>query len=196
MNDVPGEITQLLRQMSAGRGEVADKLVPLVYRELHRVAARQMAREKPGHTLQPTALVHEAYLRLVNKRDLAWQDRMHFFAVAAREMRRVLVDLARLRHAKKRGGMDARQVDLDEVNIYSEENLGDLLVLNDALDRLAAIDPRQREIVELRFFAGLTVEEVAASLKISTRTVTREWNFAKAWLHAELAGDADDGSGA
>jgi RNA polymerase sigma-70 factor (ECF subfamily) len=196
MNDVPGEITQLLRQMSAGRGEVADKLVPLVYRELHRVAARQMAREKPGHTLQPTALVHEAYLRLVNKRDLAWQDRMHFFAVAAREMRRVLVDLARLRHAKKRGGMDARHVDLDEVNIYSEENLGDLLVLNDALDRLAAIDPRQREIVELRFFAGLTVEEVAASLKISTRTVTREWNFAKAWLHAELAGDADDGSGA
>jgi RNA polymerase sigma-70 factor (ECF subfamily) len=196
MNDVPGEITQLLRQMSAGRGEVADKLVPLVYRELHRVAARQMAREKPGHTLQPTALVHEAYLRLVNKRDLAWQDRMHFFAVAAREMRRVLVDLARLRHAKKRGGMDARHVDLDEVNIYSEENLGDLLVLNDALDRLAAIDPRQREIVELRFFAGLTVEEVAASLRISTRTVTREWNFAKAWLHAELAGDADDGSGA
>ena len=196
MNDVPGEITQLLRQMSAGRGEVADKLVPLVYRELHRVAARQMAREKPGHTLQPTALVHEAYLRLVNKRDLAWQDRMHFFAVAAREMRRVLVDLARLRHAKKRGGMDARHVDLDEVNIYSEENLGDLLVLNDALDRLAAIDPRQREIVELRFFAGLTVEEVADSLKISTRTVTREWNFAKAWLHAELAGDADDGSGA
>lgn len=191
--DTPGEITELLRELSAGHNEVVDRLVPLVYGELHRLAQHYMAREKAGHTLQPTALVHEAYLRLINKRDLAWQDRMHFFAVAAREMRRVLVEVARLRHAKKRGGADAQRVDLDEAMIFSDENLSELLVLNDALERLAAIDPRQREIVDLRFFGGLTIEEVGQSLRLSPRTVTREWNFAKAWLHAQLIGDADRG---
>jgi RNA polymerase sigma factor (TIGR02999 family) len=192
--DMSRDITELLRALSAGRNEVADQLMPLVYRELHRLAQGYMARERPGHTLQPTALVNEAYLRLINKADLPWQDRQHFYAVAAREMRRVLVDLARVRHAQKRGGADARRVDLDEVVIYSEENLADLLVLNDALERLGAIDPRQRKIVDLRCFGGLTVDEVAETLGLSARTVTREWNFAKAWLHEQLVGDADHGA--
>jgi RNA polymerase sigma-70 factor, ECF subfamily len=194
MDDGPGEITQLLRAVRAGNGEVADRLASLVYRELRRVAARYMAREKPGHTLQPTALVHEIYMRLLDKRDLDWQDRTHFFAVAAREMRRVLVDLSRIRHAKKRGGAEARRIDLEEAVVYSEENIADLLVLNDALDRLAAIDPRQREIIDLRFFGGLTIDEVAETLGLSSRTVKREWNFAKAWLYEQLGGDVEHGS--
>ena len=191
--DTPGDITELLRELSAGRDEVVDRLVPLVYGELHRLAERYMARERAGHTLQPTVLVHEAFLRLINKRNLAWQDRMHFFAVAAREMRRVLVDIARVRHAEKRGGAAVQHVALDDAVIFSDDNLGDLLVLNDALERLAVIDPRQRAIIDLRFFGGLTIDEVAQALSLSPRTVTREWNFAKAWLHMQLTGDADGG---
>jgi RNA polymerase sigma-70 factor, ECF subfamily len=193
--DSPGDITVLLRELSAGRQDVADRLVPLVYSELHRLARHYMAREKPGHTLQPTALVHEAYLRLVGKRDLAWQDRMHFFAVASREMRRVLVEVARLRHAKKRGGPQIQRVELDDALVYSNENLGDVLILNDALDRLGEIDPRQRQIVDMRFFGGLTGDEVAAALGISLRTVTREWNFARAWLYRQLRDGEDRGPG-
>jgi RNA polymerase sigma-70 factor, ECF subfamily len=189
------DITELLRELSAGRREVAEQLVPLVYRELHHLARLYMARERRDHTLQPTALVHEAYLRLINKHDLSWQDRQHFYAVAAREMRRVLVDLARLRVAQKRGGRDVQHVNLDDALVYSEENLGELLILNDALERLAGVDPRLREIVDLRFFGGLTIDEVASTLGLSARTVTREWNFAKAWLHAQLVEDRTDESG-
>jgi RNA polymerase sigma factor (TIGR02999 family) len=191
--DTPGEITELLRAMRAGHPEVAEQLIPLVYRELHRLAQGYMAREKPGHTLQPTALVHEAYLRLANKHELTWQDRNHFYAVAAREMRRVLVDVARLRLAKKRGGAELFRLDLDDVAIYSDENLSELIALNDALDRLAAVDPQLRRVIDLRYFCGLTIAQTARTLGVSTRTVTREWNFARAWLYGQLAGE--DGRG-
>lgn len=187
MDHLPGEITRLLRQFREGQSGAAEHLMSLVYRELHQVAARYMAREDRGHILQPTALVNEAYMRLSAKENLDWQSRTHFFAVAAREMRRVLVELARRRDAAKRGGPDVHHVSVDNLALVAEENLVDLCVLTEALDRLAAVDARQREIVEMRFFAGLTNEEIAMAMGISPRTVKREWSFARAWLLNELA---------
>ncbi len=179
------DVTDLLIDWSKGDQEALNKLMPLVYDELHRLASRYLRHERPGHTLQTTALVHEAYLKLVDERNANWQNRVHFFAAAAQVMRHVLVDYARSRRASKRGG-DYCRLSLDEARISSEEKDADLLALNDALNSLAAIDPQQSRIVELRVFGGLTVEETAEALGISPRTVKREWSMAKAWLHKQI----------
>ena len=179
------DVTDLLIDWSKGDQEALNKLMPLVYDELHRLASRYLRHERPGHTLQTTALVHEAYLKLVDERNANWQNRVHFFAAAAQVMRHVLVDYARSRRASKRGG-DYCRLSLDEARISSEEKDADLLALNDALNNLAAIDPQQSRIVELRVFGGLTVEETAEALGISPRTVKREWSMAKAWLHKQI----------
>ena len=186
------EVTQLLRAWSNGDQEALDKFVPLVYEELHRLARHCMAGERPGHTLQTTELVNEAYLRLIDWKNVQWQNRAHFFGVAAQMMRRILVDFARSRHTVKRGG-EARNVSLTEAAIVSVERGEDFIALDDALVGLAAIDARKARIVELRFFGGLSVEETAEVMKISTRTVMREWSVAQAWLHRELnRGKSDD----
>ena len=164
-----------------------EKLTPLVYDELHRLARRYMAQERPGHTLQATALVNEAYLRLVDSRNVRWQNRAHFFAVSAQLMRRILVDFARSRHYQKRGG-EAQRVSLDDALVVSRERGADLVALDDALQALAAVDPRKSQVVELRFFGGLTVEEAAEALAVSPDTVLRDWKFAKTWLLRELSG--------
>jgi len=187
------DITQLLRAWGSGDEGAVEKLTPLVYKELHRLAHRYMAREAPGHTLQTTALIHEVYLRLVNVRDLNWQDRAHFFAVCARLMRHILTDFARSRRYLKRGG-DAPHVVLDEALVVSRQLPTDLVALDDALKGLAKVDPRASQVVELRFFGGLSVEEAAEVLKISPETVTRDWRMAKAWLLRELSGEAQHGS--
>ncbi len=179
------DVTDLLIDWSKGDQEALNKLMPLVYDELHRLASRYLRHERPGHTLQTTALVHEAYLKLVDERNANWQNRVHFFAAAAQVMRHVLVDYARSRRASKRGG-DYCRLSLDEARISSEEKDADLLALNDALNNLAAIDPQQSRVVELRVFGGLTVEETAEALGISPRTVKREWSMAKAWLHKQI----------
>jgi len=179
------DVTDLLIDWSKGDQEALNKLMPLVYDELHRLASRYLRHERPGHTLQTTALVHEAYLKLVDERNANWQNRVHFFAAAAQVMRHVLVDYARSRRASKRGG-DYCRLSLVEARISSEEKDADLLALNDALNNLAAIDPQQSRVVELRVFAGLTVEETAEALGISPRTVKREWSMAKAWLHKQI----------
>lgn len=194
MEHVSGEITKWLQKLNAGVSEANDRLAQLVYRELHRLARLHMAREKSKNTLQPTMLVNDAFMRLVNKREVEWRDRDHFYALAVREMQRVLIDLARIRHAKKRGGPFVHRVDLDAVPIYSDDNWNTFLELHDALDRLAERDPRQRQIIELRYFGGMSVVEVAHALDLSPRTINREWNFAKAWLHEQLAGGDGDGS--
>jgi RNA polymerase sigma factor (TIGR02999 family) len=181
----PGEVTQLLNQLSGGRQEAAEQLAPLIYDQLRRLAGACMRGERPGHTLQATALVHEAYVRLVGQEHVEWQNRAHFFAVAATLMRRVLLDHARRRHAFKRGS-GAHQVTLHEAILIAEDHLPDVLALDQCLTRLAAIDARQARLVELRFFAGLDVEEVAAVMGISAPTVKREWRSAKAWLHREM----------
>ena len=181
-------ITQLLQQMSAApRTEqaVLEQLLPLVYRELRRQAAGYLRKERAGHTLQPTALVHEAYLRLIDQRDVRWQNRAHFFGVAAQAMRRILVDHARGRRRVKRGGAD-RRVTLTDAALIAEQRSVDLIDLDGALERLAALDPRQCRVVELRYFGGLSVEETAEALDISPATVKREWAMARAWLSAEL----------
>jgi RNA polymerase sigma factor (TIGR02999 family) len=188
--DSPEEVTQLLLAWSDGDQAALDKLVPLVYEELHRLAHRYISRERPGHTLQTTALAHEAYLRLVNAKSVRWQNRAHFFAVAARLMRRILVDLARARHDLKRGG--GQQFSLDEVLVVSPERGADLLALDEALDGLAALNPRQSQVVELRYFGGLTEDEVAEVLKVSPRTVRSDWSLARAWLYRELSGGVGD----
>jgi RNA polymerase sigma factor (TIGR02999 family) len=159
--------------------------MPLVYSELLRAARRYMRGERPDHTLQPTALVHEAYLRLVGQREIAWQNRAHFFGVAAQLMRRILVDHARARQAEKRGG-DVGMVPLEEAMVFKEEGGPALLALDQALTRLNQFDPRQGRIVELRFFGGLTEEEIAAVLGVSARTIKRDWNVARAWLYNEI----------
>ena len=178
-------VTDLLVHWSEGDQEALNKLIPLVYDELHKLASRYLRRERRDHTLQTTALVHEAYFKLVNQRDANFENRLHFFAVAAQIMRRILVDYARRHHASKRGG-DLYKLSLDEALVTSEEKGADLLALDEALDRLAAIDPRQSRVVELRIFAGLTLEETAQALNISPSTVRREWSMAKAWLHKEI----------
>ena len=181
-----GEITQLLAELSKGNRHAEAKLVPLVYNELRRLAGRYMRRERSDHTLQPTALVHEAYIRLVEQRGVNWQSRAHFFGVAAELMRRILVDHARSRQAAKRGGMQQR-VEIDDPMLATAKESTDLLALDEALARLGELDPRQSRIVELRFFGGMTVEETAEVLSISPKTVKRDWSVARAWLHAEIS---------
>ena len=178
-------VTDLLVHWSEGDQEALNKLIPLVYDELHKLASRYLRRERRDHTLQTTAVVHEAYLKLVNQRDANFENRLHFFAVAAQIMRRILVDYARRHHASKRGG-DLYKLSLDEALVTSEEKGADLLALDEALERLAAIDPRQSRVVELRIFTGLTLEETAQALNISPSTVRREWSMAKAWLHRQI----------
>ena len=179
------EVTELLLAWGAGDKQSLDRLFPVVYRELHRMARRYMAAESPGHTLQASALVNEAYLKLVDVRQMQWQNRAQFFGVAAELMRRILVDFGRRRHYLKRGG-GVRTVTLNEDLDMSAAQTTDLVALDDALNALAAVDPRRVRVVELRFFAGLNVEETAEVLKVSPDTVVRDWRLAKVWLHREL----------
>ena len=182
-------VTRLLVDVRLGRRDALDRLLPLVHDELHRIAAGYMRRERADHTLQPTALVNEAYLRLVDQRDVEWRDRAHFLGVAAQLMRMILVDHARARRAAKRAG--GERVPLDETVLVGGERDVDLLALDEALERLAALDPRLGRVVELRYFGGLTTREAAEVLGISTATVEREWATARGWLRRELTrGDA------
>ncbi len=187
------QVTQLLGDWSGGDAGALEKLIPLVQPELHRLAHHYMSRERAGHTLQTTALLDEAYLRLVDNTKPLWQNRTHFVAAAAQLMRRIMVDHARERGALKRGG-GAFRATLDEAAVVSEKRSEELLALDEALERLAVQDPRKSQIVELRYFGGLTVEQTAEFLKLSQRTVEREWNMAKAWLHRALSGDEPDES--
>jgi len=180
------KVTQLLAELSGGNRAVVDELTPLIYQELKRIAGAQLRRERPGHTLQATALVHEAYLKLIDQRNAAWQNRAHFFGIASQIMRRILLDYAKSAHREKRGG-GAHKTSLDEALVVSEDRASDLVQIDEALTRLEALDARQAKVVELRFFGGLNVEETAEALGISTPTVKREWAMAKAWLHRELA---------
>ena len=182
------EISKLLKAWNDGDESALDKLMPLVHDELHRLARRHMRREKPGHILQTSALVNEAYLRLVDASQIHWQNRAHFFGIAARLMRRILVDDARRRHFDKRGGRMI-QVALDEVMSVPQEQAANIVALDDALQTLATIDPRQSEIVELRFFGGMSIEETAEFLLVSPGTVMRDWTFARAWLRKEMVAE-------
>ena len=182
MPALPQEITQLLMNWSQGDKAALDQLVPLVYPELRRLAKRHMDREDPAHTLQTSALINEAYLKLVDQQNVEWQNRAHFFAVAAQVMRHILVDHARTRNYAKRGG-GAPKLPLDEAAALTEQRAGQLIALDDALRDLAMLDERKSQIIELRFFGGLNLEETAEVMKISPSTVQREWRAAKAWLH-------------
>jgi RNA polymerase sigma factor (TIGR02999 family) len=179
------EVTQLLLAWSDGNQAALEQLTPLVYRELRRLARGYMRQERHDHILQTTALINEAYLRLIDWKDVRWQNRAHFFGVAAQLMRRILVDFARASHQAKRGGA-MRQVSLDEAAAVSVERAAEFIALDEALSRLAAIDQRRSRMVELRFFGGLNEEETAEALKVSPRTVRREWSLARAWLYREL----------
>jgi RNA polymerase sigma factor (TIGR02999 family) len=179
-------ITALLLELGRGDERAADVLVPLVFEELRRIASRQLRREAVGHTLTPTALVHEAYLRLVDQTRVQWINRAQFFAVAARLMRRVLMDHARRVGAAKRGG-GWQRLDFEHAEVPVEERAAELIALDDALERLAALNPRLSQVVECRFFGGMTEEETAAALGLTDRTVRRDWVKAKGWLHQELA---------
>jgi len=181
----PPQVTQLLIDWSNGDEHALQQLIPLVHEELRRVARRHMAHERAEHTLQATALVNEAYMRLVDIRQVRWQNRAHFFAMSARLMRRILVDFARSRGYQKRGGA-APKVTLDEALVVSPEPGSDLVALDEALTALAAVDPRKAQVVEMRFFGGLSVEETAEALHVSRDTVMRDWKLAKAWLLREL----------
>lgn len=186
------EVTGLLQAWSDGDQAALEKLMPLVYAELHRLAKRYMGHEHEGHTLQTSALVNEAYLRLVDVHGVRWESRTHFFAVSAQIMRRILVDFARARQNLKRGG-GALQVTLDEGLVVSPESGADLLALDESLEKLAALNPRQSKVVELRYFGGLNEEEVAEALNVSSRTVRHDWSLARAWLYRELSlGGVDD----
>ena len=186
MADVPShDVTQLLARWKDGDEAALQQLVPIVHEELRRLARRQMARERPGHTLQPTALVNEAYLRLVNLKQMQWQDRAHFFAMGARLMRRILVDVARSRGYQKRGG-GAKQVSFTQALDVAEDQPTDVVALSDALEALAGVDERKSRVVELRFFGGLSVEETAEVLNVSRETIKRDWTFAKLWLLRQL----------
>jgi RNA polymerase sigma factor (TIGR02999 family) len=180
------EVTRLLHQISGGDASAVERLVPLIYAELRQIAERAMRHERSDHTLQPTALVHEAFLRLVGKPDLSWESRAHFLNIAAQAMRRVLLMHARERRAGKRGG-GLDRVTLDEQLVGSAERGVDLIGLDESLERLAAVFPRKARVVELRFFAGLGIEETARVLEISPATVKREWDFARAWIRRDLA---------
>ncbi len=185
MEPPSADVTLLLTQVANGNQDAAARLIPLVYEELHRLAERRLRLERPNHTLQPTALVHEAYLKLVAQRNANWQSRAHFFALASQLMRRILVDYARSRLRAKRGGKQVK-LPLDEALLFTEDRCDELLALDESLERLEKLDARQSRIVELRFFGGLTVEEAAEVLGISPKTVKREWSTAKAWLYGEL----------
>jgi RNA polymerase sigma factor (TIGR02999 family) len=183
-----GEVTRLLQDWSDGRREALDQLLPLVYDELRRLAHRYLTRERPGHTLQTTALVHEAYLKLIDQRSVNWQNHGQFFAISAQAMRRILIDSARRRTSGKRGS-GGPKVSLDEAATISAETANEsLLALDLALQELEKIDPEQSKIVELRYFAGLTIEETAEVLKSSPATVKREWTMARAWLYQAISG--------
>jgi len=184
-----GDISQLLRAWSEGDQSALDRLTPIVYRELHRLARRYMRGERPGHSLQTTALVNEAYIRLVDYERMQWQNRAHFFAVSAQLMRRILVEHAR-RHNLKRGG-GVPHVALEEAATVSLDRAGSMVALDDAMNELARIDARKVQVVEMRFFGGLSVEETAEVLKVSPVTVMRDWSTAKAWLYRELTGGSD-----
>jgi RNA polymerase sigma factor (TIGR02999 family) len=181
------ELTGLLQAWSDGDKEALDQLVPRVQKELHRLAGQYMAGERRNHPLQTTALINEAYIRLIGWKNVQWQNRAHFFSVAAQLMRRILVDFARARRRTKRGG-DAFETTLNEGCVFQPERSRDLVAIDEALTRLAEIDPRKSRIVELRFFGGLSEEEVAVVLQITDRTVRRDWRLAKAWLHSEITG--------
>ena len=183
----PVQVTGLLLAWSKGDDAALEQLLPLVHAELRRIARRHMAHERVGHSLQATALVNEAYLRLVDVRQMKWQDRAHFFAMSARLMRRILVDFARSRGYQKRGGGE-QKVSFDEALIVTKERGGDLVALDDALTALAAVDERKSRVIEMRFFGGLSVEETAEALHVSPDTVMRDWKLAKAWLLRELKG--------
>lgn len=186
INASDNSITAMLVQLGEGNREVEARLIPQIYGELRRLAGQYMRRERGNHTLQPTALVHEAYARLVQQPQVPWQSRAHFFATASRLMRNILVDHARAKRADKRGGVQ-HQVTLDEAFLPSKERLIDVLVLDEALEHLAEFDARQARIVELHFFGGLTFEEIGLILKIGERTVKRDWSMARDWLKGELS---------
>lgn len=186
-----GEVTQLLLAWNNGNQEALEALMPLVYNELHRLATNCLRYERPGHTIEATALVNEAYLRLVDQCQVEWQNRVHFFCIAARIMRRILVQYARDRKAEKRGG-GAQKVSLEKVILLAEERNLDIVALDSALDLLAQTDQRKSQLVELRFFSGLTFEESATVLGISLITAKRDWALAKAWLHRELRKETSD----
>lgn len=179
------QITQMLVDWGNGDQAALEKLTPLVYGELHRLARGYMGGERPGHTLQTSALVNEAYIRLIDWKNIQWQNRAHFFAVSAQLMRRILVDFARSRNYAKRGGA-AQQVSFDETMVVSRDKDANLVDLDDALDSLARLNERQSRVVELRFFGGLELQEIAEVLKVSVGTVRRDWSLARAWLHREL----------
>jgi len=184
----PGEVTILLQQVSHGDSHAADKLIPFVLDELRRLARLQLQREKSDHTLQPTALVNEAYIRLVGDQARDWQSRAHFIGVSASVMRRILIDYARRRHAQKRGAASAGTLDVEQFSALSDQQTEELLALNMALDKLEKMSPRQRRIVELRYFGGLSAEETAEVLDLSVITIKRDWLAAKAWLKGQLRG--------
>jgi RNA polymerase sigma-70 factor (ECF subfamily) len=206
MQSSTGEVTRLLFELRSGNPAAEAKLIPLVYADLHRLAAHCMRRERSNHTLQPTALVNEAYLRLVSQEGMVWQDRVHFFRVAARLMRQILVDHARARQTGKRGG-DAEKIPLDELPQFSGRRLREPIELNESIDldelieldaalkALGRLDPRQEKVVDLRFFGGLTEEETAQVLGISPRSVKRDWRVARAWLFGELSAKAEGSNG-
>ena len=185
MSSSRSEVTKLLQQWSDGRQDALDRLLPEIYAELRRLARSYLRRERRDHTLQPTALVHEAFMKLIDQRVVRWQNRAHFFGIAAQAMRRILVDHARASAAGKRGAGE-RPMSLDEALVLTDAPDVDVLALDEALTRLAAVDLQQSRVVELRFFGGLTMEETAEVLSISPATVGREWTLAKAWLYAEL----------
>lgn len=187
----PSQVTRILDAIDAGEKGARDRLLPIVYQELRQIARARMRTERPDHTLQTTALVHEAYIRLLGREDLRWESRAHFFNTAARAMRRILIDRARRRLRRKRGG-DRRRVELDSSVGSYEASPEELLALDQALERLEALDGDMTAVVRLRYFAGLSIEETALALDVSQRTVSRLWTGARAWLHAELS--TDDGS--
>lgn len=190
MTPTPHEVTQLLVAWSNGDSAARDALMPLVHDELRRLAHRYMGRERPDHTLQTSALVNEAFIRLIDQKDVHWQNRAHFFGIAAQMMRRILVDYARKRGVAKRGG-NPQCVPLDQVMIVSPERAAEIVALDDALNRLAELDQRKSQIIELRFFGGLSIEETAEVLGVSPGTVMRDWTFAKAWLRREITSHND-----
>lgn len=182
----PHDITEMLRDWQNGNRDALDRLMPLVHAELHRQAANYLRRERAHHTLQATALINEAYLRLIDQRNVEWQNRAHFYGIAAQAMRRILVDYARSKQREKRGGEYVR-TELDEATMLEAEGQSiDLIALDEALNKLGRMDDQKAKIVELRYFSGLSVEETAEVLKLSTKTIERNWTMAKAWLHREL----------
>jgi RNA polymerase sigma factor (TIGR02999 family) len=187
--DTSSGITELLLAWSGGDREALEKLTPLVYRELRRLAESYLRRERPGHTLQPTALAHEAYIKLIDQQSVSWRNRAHFFGIAAQTMRRILVDHARARLAEKRGGGGAK-FSLDEAIDASDHRADQLVALDEALETLTTIDPQKGRVVELKYFGGMTLEETAEVLGVSRATVIREWRMAKAWLYGELNKDS------